>query len=65
MKTYTCCGLPMRTLELFGLRLYKCFYRSQHPMIFRNLSTGEELTERYHDDDPDDALSWTSHYGED
>lgn len=35
-------------------------HRSHHPLIFRNLSTGEELTESYHRGDG--GLSWESHY---
>lgn len=46
-----CCGLPMSTLDVFGIRLYQCMYRGHHPLVFRNLSTGEELTESYCDGD--------------
>lgn len=55
-----CCGLPMGTLEVFGVRLYRCMYRSHHPLVFRNLATGEELTESY-DDGKDGGLRWTAH----
>lgn len=58
-----CCGLPMNTLDVFGVRLYQCSYRSHHPVIFRNLNTGEELTESY-DGGKDGGLEWTTHYGE-
>lgn len=54
-----CCGLPMNTLEVFGIRIYSCSYRGHHPMIFQNLSTGEELTESY-DDGADGGLTWAS-----
>lgn len=57
-----CCGLPMSTLDVFGVRLYRCMYRGHHPLVFRNLNTGEELAESY--DDGDGGLKWTSHYGE-
>ncbi len=57
-----CCGLSMNTLEIFGIRIYRCMYRSHHPMIFQNLNTGEEFTESY--DDGDGGLEWTSHYME-
>jgi hypothetical protein len=53
----TCCGLPMLTLDVFGVRLYRCSYRSHHALIFRSLVTGEELTESYHDGDG--GLEWT------
>lgn len=52
-----CCGHPMSILDVFGVRLYRCMYRSHHPLIFRNLSTGEELIESYHDGDG--GLEWT------
>ena len=55
-----CCGLPMSTLDVFGVRLYQCMYRSYHPVIFRNLATGQELTESYADGDG--GLEWTSHF---
>jgi len=54
-----CCGLPMSTLDVFGVRLYQCTYR-QHPLVFRNLNTGEELTELY--EPGDGGLEWTQHY---
>jgi hypothetical protein len=60
--TRECCGLPMSTLDVFGVRLYRCMHRSHHPLIFRNLNTGEELTESY--SDGDSGLEWTSHYAE-
>jgi hypothetical protein len=53
----------MSTLDVFGVRLYQCSYRSHHPLIFRNLATGEELTESY-DGGKDGGLEWTTHYGE-
>lgn len=55
-----CCGLPMSTLDVFGIRLYRCSYRPHHPVIFRNLNTGEELTESY-DGGKDGGLRWTAH----
>jgi hypothetical protein len=58
-----CCGLPMSTLDIFGVRLYRCMHRGHHPLVFRNLNTGEELTEQYRDDDG--GLEWTSHYAPD
>lgn len=58
-----CCGLPVSTLEVFGVRIYQCSYRAGHPLVFRNLATGEELAESY-DDGRDGGLMWTSHYGE-
>lgn len=57
-----CCGLPMSTLDVFGVRLYRCMHRGHHPLIFRNLNTGEELTESY--GDGDGGLEWASHYAE-
>jgi hypothetical protein len=59
----TCCGLPMSTLDVFGVRLYRCVLRGGHPLVFRNLSTGEELTESY-DDGADGGLEWARHYTE-
>lgn len=55
-----CCGLPMSTLDVFGIRLFRCAHRPHHPVIFRNLATGEELTESY-DDGADGGLKWTGH----
>lgn len=55
-----CCGLPMNTLDVFGVRLYQCSHRSHHPVIFRNLSTGEELAESY-DGGKDGGLRWAAH----
>jgi hypothetical protein len=51
----------MSTLDVFGVRLYQCSYRSHHPLIFRNLATGGELTESY-DDGADGGLEWSSHH---
>jgi hypothetical protein len=63
MTDRTCCGMPMSTLEVFGVRLYRCMHRGHHPLVFRNLSTGEERTESYNDGG-DGGLKWTSHYRE-
>jgi len=57
-----CCGLPMLTLDVFGIRLFRCMHRGHHPLVIANLSTGEEVTETYRDGDG--GLEWTSHYGE-
>lgn len=61
----TCCGMAMSTLEVFGVRLYQCVYRSHHPLIFRNLNTGEERMEKYDPSDPDDRLEWDTSNFED
>ena len=58
-----CCGLPMQTLDVFGIRLFRCMHRGHHPLVFRNLSTGEEVTEE--DEPGDGGLEWASHYRED
>jgi hypothetical protein len=50
----------MNTLDIFGIRIYQCMHRSHHPMIFRNLNTGEVLHESYGPEDG--GLEWTSHY---
>jgi len=55
-----CCGMPMNTLEIFGIRIYQCHHRSHHPMIFQNMNTGEILVESYGDNDG--GLEWKSHY---
>lgn len=57
-----CCGLPMSTLDVFGIRLYRCSHRPYHAVVFRNLNTGEELTESY-DGGKDGGLRWTAHPG--
>lgn len=61
----TCCGMPMFTMEVFGVRLYQCPHRSHHPLIFRNLNTGEERMEKYDPSDPDDRLEWDTSNFED
>jgi hypothetical protein len=35
----------MSTLEVFGVRLYRCSYRAGHPLIFENLYTGQKIEE--------------------
>jgi hypothetical protein len=55
-----CCGMSMNTLEIFGIRIYQCYHRSHHPMIFHNLNTGEVFAESYSEEDG--GLKWTSHY---
>ena len=49
----------MLTLEVFGVRLYRCSYRGHHPLVFENLVTGAVLTESY--DPGDGGLHWTGH----
>jgi hypothetical protein len=53
----------MLTLDVFGIRLFRCMYRGHHPLVIRNLSTGEEVTESY-DDGKDGGLEWASHHRE-
>jgi hypothetical protein len=55
-----CCGLPMSTLDVFGIRLFRCMHRGHHPLVIANLSTGEEVAESCRDGDG--GLEWTSHY---
>lgn len=50
MTVMECCGLPMGWAEVFGIRVYRCAYRAHHPLIFVNLSTGEQIT--------DEKLDW-------
>lgn len=49
----------MSTLEVFGVRIYQCAYRSHHPLVFENLQTGEVLKEKYSAYDKDGTLTWT------
>lgn len=52
----------MLTLDVFGVRLYRCMHRGHHPLVIANLNTGEEVTETYRDGDG--GLEWTSHSGD-
>lgn len=40
-----CCGTDMYYAEVFGIRIYKCMYRSHHPMVFVRQSDGEAISE--------------------
>jgi hypothetical protein len=40
----------MQYAEVYGIRVYMCLYRSHHPVIYRNLVTGEQVS--------DEQLTW-------
>jgi hypothetical protein len=52
----------MLTLDVFGIRLFRCMYRGHHPLVIRNLSTGEDVTEEY--EPGDGGLEWASHHSD-
>ena len=40
-----CCGMAMVFQDIWGVRRYRCFYRSHHAEILVNLATGERKAE--------------------
>lgn len=48
-----CCGLDMAYHEVFGIRVWTCFYRGHHARIYENLYTGQKISE----DDLEQRLS--------